>query len=287
MTRAVPPGGPDRPARGTRLVRLEDAPRRSRRIAIGVFDGVHLGHREVIRGSDAVLTFDPPPAVVLGFAPAQHLLTTLEQRRAAVERLGVAELIVIGFDRDVAAISPTGFMTEWLEQHLGATHVSVGESFRFGRRGEGTPERLAQDGRFETRIARTIERDGLPVSSTRIRALVRTGQVAEAHDLLGRPFALEGRLRAHDDELRFRPEPTAIVPAQRAYRGRLHPGGRDPLDVSVLPVGDELAVLADGGRDWFVDGGVTQLELLAPLDADAPPAVLEQREATPAGDPGR
>ncbi|WP_157518815.1 hypothetical protein [Herbidospora mongoliensis] len=199
------------------IVPFAEAVRRPRRLALGVFDGVHLGHAEVIRGADSVVTFDPPPALLFGRADPCHLLTTLDQRARAVAALGMAELIVVDFTREVAAIGAAEFIDRWLVERLGAERVSVGASFRFGHRAQGTPERLAACPAFETRVVPPISRDGTTISSSWIRDLVRAGDLPGAASLLGRDFALAGTL----DASVFTPDPCQVRPAPGSYTGFL------------------------------------------------------------------
>src|SRR3954451_14640261 len=104
---------------------LPDAEPRPRRVAVGTFDGVHLGHREVIGGNDTVLTFDPHPQSVVAPGSTPRLLTTFERKCELVARLGVDELVVIPFDGDFAARSAEDFVEHVLVETLGATHVAV------------------------------------------------------------------------------------------------------------------------------------------------------------------
>jgi len=113
---------------------LSDVQPRPRRLAVGEFDGVHLGHREVIAGSDTVLTFEPHPLAVVRPEAAPRLLTSFEVKRELIEGLGVRELVVIPFDERFARQSPQEFIDDVLVGSLRATHVSVGENFRFGHR---------------------------------------------------------------------------------------------------------------------------------------------------------
>ena len=117
-----------------------------RRVAVGTFDGVHLGHREVIAGADTVLTFDPHPVSVVAPQHTPKLITTLARKAELIAGLGVAEMVVIPFDAEFAARSAASFIDDVLVGALGAAAVSVGENFRFGHRAQGDPVLLAADG---------------------------------------------------------------------------------------------------------------------------------------------
>jgi riboflavin kinase / FMN adenylyltransferase len=196
-----------------RLTMLSDVEPRPRRVAVGEFDGVHLGHREVIRGSDTVLTFEPHPLRVIRPEAAPKLLTSIEAKAELIEQLGVEELVVIPFDESFARQVPQEFVDQILVERLRATHVSVGENFRFGHRAAGDPEMLLADSRFETRVVPLVEVDGEIVSSSHIRALVLAGEVESAARLLGAPFQLRGEVVAGDRRGRELGFPTAnIVP---------------------------------------------------------------------------
>src|SRR5690348_17641578 len=112
------------------IVWLPDATTKPRRLAVGEFDGVHIGHREVIRDADAVLTFEPHPRTVVAPASAPKLLTTLEQKADLIAALDVAELIVIPFDGSFAAQTAQEFIDHVLVKHLDARHVSDRKSTR-------------------------------------------------------------------------------------------------------------------------------------------------------------
>jgi len=197
-----------------RITWLPDAERRPRHVAVGEFDGVHRGHREVIGGADTVLTFDPHPLSVIAPARAPLLLTTLERKAELVASLGVEELVVVPFDQEFAALTADEFVDVVLVQRLGATHVSVGENFRFGHGAEGDAARLAADGRFETRVAPLLEVDGEVVSSSHIRGLVLGGAVEYADQLLGAPFLLTREVVHGDKRGRELGYPTAnLLPA--------------------------------------------------------------------------
>jgi riboflavin kinase/FMN adenylyltransferase len=192
---------------------LYDAAPRPRKVAVGEFDGVHLGHREVIRGSDTVLTFEPHPLRVVRPQAAPKLLTRLDVKAELIGSLGVEELVVIPFDESFARQSPQEFVDQVLVGRLEATHVSVGENFRFGHRAAGDPAMLRADPRFETRVVDLVEVDGEVVSSSHIRGLVLSGEVELAARYLGAPFQLRGEVVEGDRRGRELGYPTAnIVP---------------------------------------------------------------------------
>jgi len=196
-----------------KVTSLPDAEPRPRRVAIGTFDGVHVGHRAVIGKADTVLTFDPHPLSVIHPEAEPKLLMPFPVKRDVIEGLGVEELVVIPFDRDFAAIDPDEFIERILIGQLGATEVAVGENFRFGAKAKGTPELLASRSEFETLVVPLVEVDGETVSSTRIRALVSAGEVDEAAECLGAPFMVEGIVVSGDQRGRTLGFPTAnLVP---------------------------------------------------------------------------
>jgi riboflavin kinase/FMN adenylyltransferase len=196
-----------------KITRLPDVERRERRVAVGTFDGVHRGHREVIAGSDSVLTFEPHPVTVVAPQHTPKLLTTLEVKAELIASLGVAELIVIPFDAEFAARSANEFIDDVLVGALGATQVAIGENFRFGHKAQGDPRLLAADGRFETVVHPLLEVDGEIVSSSHIRGLVLAGEVAQATHFLGAPFQLRGEVVHGDERGRELGFPTAnLVP---------------------------------------------------------------------------
>src|SRR4051794_13634938 len=177
-----------------KVTALGEVEPRPRRVAVGTFDGVHLGHREVIAGNDTVLTFDPHPLSVVAPAAAPKLLTTLARKAELVAALGVRELVVIPFDADFAGRTAQSFVDDVLVGALGATSVSVGENFRFGHHAQGDPEVLAADPRFETRVVPLLEVDGEVVSSSHVRGLVLAGDVEDAARFLGVPFTMDGEV---------------------------------------------------------------------------------------------
>jgi len=192
---------------------LTDVEPRPRRVAVGEFDGVHLGHREVIAGNDTVLTFEPHPLAVIRPQAAPRLLTSLDAKIELIAGLGVQELVVIPFDEVFAGQTPSEFIEQVLITKLCATHISVGENFRFGHGAEGDTDMLRADPRFEARVVRLVEVDGEIVSSSHIRALVSAGDVEHAGRFLGSPFQLRGEVVHGDQRGRLLGFPTAnIVP---------------------------------------------------------------------------
>jgi riboflavin kinase/FMN adenylyltransferase len=197
-----------------KVTQLAGAEARSRQVAIGVFDGVHVGHRKVIDAADTVLTFEPHPLRVLHPDAAPKLIMPFEIKRDVIEGLGVEELIVISFDDEFSSIAPEDFCSRILVEALSAESVSVGENFRFGAKARGDPQMLASRDEFETRVVPLVEVDGEIVSSTRVRSLVAAGEVEAATRCLGAPFLLEGTVVEGDERGRKLGFPTAnIVPS--------------------------------------------------------------------------
>lgn len=195
------------------VTQLPDAQPRGRHVAIGTFDGVHLGHQAVIDDADTVLTFEPHPLTVLHPEVAPKLIMPFNVKRDVLDGLGVEELVVIPFDEEFSKRSAEQFIDDVLVERLGAGRVSVGENFRFGNKAKGDAAMLAADGRFETRVVPLVEVDGETISSTRIRGLVAAGDVEQAMHCLGAPFMLEGEVVSGDQRGRELGFPTAnIVP---------------------------------------------------------------------------
>jgi len=228
-----------------KVTKLPDAGRADapRRVAIGTFDGVHLGHREVIRGNDTVLTFDPHPMSVVRPEATPKLVMPFPIKRDLIAGLGVEELVVIPFDHEFASRSAEDFVEQELIGRLGAGSVSVGENFRFGKGARGTPEFLAE--RLETRVVPLVEADGETVSSSHIRGLVAAGEVKKAADFLGGPFLLEGEVVPGDSRGRELGMPTAnivpddslVSPGHGVYAAWAH-GHPAAVNVGVRPTFD-------------------------------------------------
>jgi riboflavin kinase/FMN adenylyltransferase len=207
---------------------LPDATKRPRHLAVGEFDGVHLGHREVIRGADTVLTFEPHPRTVVAPDSAPKLLTTLEIKTDLIAALGVQELVVIPFDGARMAQTAQEFIDHELVERLGAQRVSVGENFRFGNKARGDADLLRAQDAFETRVVRLVELEGEIISSTHIRGLVAAGDVTAAARFLGAPFHMRGTI-AHGDKrgrtlgfptANLVPDPRLVVPDHGIYACR-------------------------------------------------------------------
>ena len=196
------------------VTQLPDAePNRDRHVAIGTFDGVHLGHQAVIDDADTVLTFEPHPLTVIHPEAAPKLIMPFKVKRDVIDGLGVQELVVIPFDKEFSKRSAVDFIEKVLIEKLNARKVSVGENFRFGAKAKGDVEMLSADDRFETRVVPLVEVDGETVSSTRVRGLVAAGDVEQAMHCLGAPFMLEGEVMSGDRRGRELGFPTAnLVP---------------------------------------------------------------------------
>jgi riboflavin kinase / FMN adenylyltransferase len=228
-----------------RVVSLPDVEPGSgpRKVAIGTFDGVHLGHREVIRGSDTVLTFDPHPLAVIHPEATPKLISTFNVKRDLIAGLGVEELVVIPFDNGFASLTAEEFVREVLIERLGAVRVSVGDNFRFGQRAQGTPDFLREHGEFETRVASLVEAAGETISSTQIRGLVAAGEVAQAAKFLGGPFLFEGEVVPGDRRGRelgmatanLVPDERYVVPGHGVYAAWAH-GHPAAVNVGVRPM---------------------------------------------------
>ncbi len=196
-----------------RVTWLPDAERRPRRVAVGEFDGVHLGHRAVIGDRDTVLTFDPHPRAVVAPDAAPKLITPLPVKADIVAGLGVRELVVIPFDGAFAQQTAQEFIDDVLVGALGAEEVAVGENFRFGHKAKGDVDVLRAQDAFTTQVENLVEVDGEIVSSTHIRGLIVAGDVAKAARFLGLPYHLRGIVQHGDKRGRTLGYPTAnIVP---------------------------------------------------------------------------
>jgi riboflavin kinase/FMN adenylyltransferase len=220
---------------------------------IGVFDGVHRGHRSAIArlvgqatplgARPVVVTFDPHPLTVVRPDAAPLMLTTLERRLSLLAGCEVDATLVLTFDRALSLLPADEFVQSVLVETLRARRVVVGANFRFGRGAAGDVELLAHrgpDDGFEVDAVELLRTDDV-VSSTRIRALVAAGDVAAAADALGRPHLVEGPVVRGDARGRELGVPTAnvqvaeriAVPADGVYAGRLVRASGERLDAAV------------------------------------------------------
>jgi len=278
---------------------VEELAVRPRTAAIGSFDGVHRGHRHILDlaravGPTTVVTFWPHPRLVLG--NRVELLSTLERRLELLEAAEVEEVLVVPFTPEVATLTAEQFAEDVLRR-IGATVVVVGEGFRFGRGAAGDAGLLQRLG-FEVRAASLLE----GVSSTRIRTLLRDGDVSGAARLLGRPPELDGTVVLGDQRGGTLGYPTAnlatapelLVPAYGIYAGAAL-GHRAAISIGVNPHygGDERRIephLLDFEGDLY--GRRLLVELWARLrderafdsEADLVAQIARDVEATRAAD---
>ncbi len=219
---------------------VEELAARPRSVAIGTFDGVHLGHRRVLEEAKAggavptVVTFDPHPRVAFG--NRVELLLTLERRLELLEQAGIADTLVVRFDLELAKLSPEEFADSVLRR-IGTTVVAVGDGFRFGRGRSGDADVLRRLG-FDVRVVPLVE--GL--SSSAIRQLLAAGEVEDAAAMLGRPAEVEGVVVAGDARGGTLGFPTAnlavppdlLVPAYGIYAGAAE-GTRAAISIGTNP----------------------------------------------------
>lgn len=174
-------------------------------VTVGVFDGVHCGHRRILRRvvalaaekgwKPAAMTFDPHPAAVVSAGRAPGLLTTPEERAWLMRQEGILQVLVVPFTPEFSRLRPEEFVLDVLLARLEARAVLVGDNFRFGYRHAGDTRLLAELGRrhgFLTEVIPSVRRRGRAVSSSEVRQLIERGEVAKAARLLERPHAVEG-----------------------------------------------------------------------------------------------
>jgi riboflavin kinase/FMN adenylyltransferase len=224
-------------------------------VSIGVFDGVHVGHRAILdraataaheRGaSSVVVTFDPHPAKVVG-RPVPLMLGNLHRRAQLLAGVGIDRMLVLPFTREISQWTPEEFVQRLLVSQLHAVHVVVGENFRFGHKQAGDVALLAKMGAelgFTVDAVSLLSGGEAPVSSTWIRQRIAAGDVAAAATGLGRPYALDGPVVRGNGRGRPMGYPTAnvqvhedaAVPADGVYAGWLvrADGTRLPAAISV------------------------------------------------------
>lgn len=210
-------------------------------VALGVFDGVHWGHQAIFSAltnaakessvHSIALTFDRHPAELLAPAAAPKYISTLEQRMELIAASGVETVLVVQFDSAFAALTRDEFLRGILHEHLHVSHVVVGSNFVFGEGRRGDIRYLSAEADslgISVTVAPSVVIDGGPVSSTRIRGLIGSGDVVGAAHLLGRQFTLRGRVVAGREVGRKLGFPTAnlavaerqVIPARGVYAVR-------------------------------------------------------------------
>ncbi len=210
-------------------------------ITLGNFDGLHLGHQELIRmvisraketgALSMVVTFRPHPLKILCPEKCPPLISIYEEKIRLIEDLGIDVLVKIPFSLEFAGMTPEAFVKEVLCGMLGAKEIFVGANYRFGRERKGTVQTLRDLGRecgFAVREVGQISLDGEVISSTQIRHLLKDGEVGQAARLLGRPYAITGIVVRGDGRGRTLGFPTAniapkhaIIPAHGVYAVKL------------------------------------------------------------------
>lgn len=204
-------------------------------VLIGIFDGVHAGHQELLREAKAggrviALTFYPHPTLIFAPERTPMQLLPLEDRITQLKAHGADEVVVIDFTKEFAALTSEEFIDQILVKRLAATHVVVGENFTFGHKAEGTALTLKNSNKgFATTVVKLSENRGNPVSSSRIRGLIFDGDVDRASELLTRSHYLVGPVVHGEKRGREIGYPTAnigldslaCIPADGVYAGWL------------------------------------------------------------------
>jgi riboflavin kinase/FMN adenylyltransferase len=234
-------------------------------VTVGSFDGVHLGHVDVIShtvtaasqagAQAALITFEPHPRCVLDPANCPQSITTLQEKLALIEAAGIEHAIVLRFDRELASLSPQEFIDR-LASVMEIRRWVIGYDFSFGRGRTGNAQWLKDHG-HDVQVIAPFTIDGRELHSSEVRRLITAGQVDEGNVLLGREYAMTGPVEAGDRvgrQLGFPTanigiEPNKLVPALGAYAGRVR-----------APEGDFVAALSVGYRPTF---GGTQLRVEA------------------------
>ena len=219
-------------------------------IAIGIFDGVHAGHQQIIdiakhQGDVTVMTFDPHPASVIAPERTPTQLINVKDRIQLLKKAGATAVEVVNFNKEFSQLSPDQFIEDILVGRFAAEHVVIGENFNFGYKAQGTPKYLSEVGPkygFGVSIVKLQEDRGSTISSSRIRNLIIDGQIDRANELLTRNFYLKG-LVIHGEkrgrEIGYTAAnigltPLATVPADGVYAGWLSVGAnRWPAAISI------------------------------------------------------
>jgi riboflavin kinase/FMN adenylyltransferase len=245
---------------------------RGAHVAIGVFDGLHLGHQRVIEqllsldahgGVPTVVTFDPHPALVLVPDRTTRLLQTLEQRLEGLEALGVEQVRLLTFGRELAQLSAEAFIQRVLIDELHAVEVLVGMDFRFGHDRRGDVAMLRREGEalgFALDEAPTF---GEPRwSSTLVRTALDRGDIDEANAVLGRPFVLRGDVEhgdARGRDLGYATANIALAPHQAIPQIGIYAGAARIADGTW-----HAAAISVGTRPQFYEHGAVLVEVHLP-----------------------
>ena len=208
------------------VIRLSElqAPPEGTSVALGFFDGFHLGHQAILEAATAselrpiAFTFRNHPASVVAAERVPPLLTDFRERIELLEEAG-CDVVWVDFDRPFSLLEPAAFEDELLVKHLRAARVVTGHNYRYGHKASGDAASLRNSGKFSVVTVDPVYADGELVSSTRVRALVSDGRVADAAGLLGRPFRLSSRVERGDRLGRELGVPTAnlALPLEKAY----------------------------------------------------------------------
>ena len=244
------------------------APGAGTALTIGIFDGIHLGHQQILRRvAEAAnnsappllagaVTFDPHPFRVLRPEQAPPLIATLEQRFAGFQAQGLQAVLVLQFDVALSRLSPQDFVRTILVDQLCVSSVFIGENFRFGHRQAGDVAMLAELGRkfgFTAQVVPPVRVGDEVVSSTAIRGAIQEGDAGRAASFLGRPFALTGQIQPGAGRGRTVLFPTLnlapqqeLLPKAGVYVTETQVGGRPYR--SATNVGYRPTVDSAGGR---------------------------------------
>ena len=242
-------------------------------LAIGVFDGVHLGHQAVVRsleGKIAALTFEPHPLAIIAPDRVPPRLTTLDQKVAYMRAQGTVAVIAVKFDEELRKLSPGAFVDEIARIFPDLQQVAIGEGWSFGRNREGNALRLADLAKahgFSVQAIAPVSLDGAPVSSTRIREAILQRRFDEAARLLGRSYAITGKVIHGEERGRTLGFPTAnladveqLLPPRGVYAVRARVAGN---------LTKYRAVMNLGQRPTFTSNGTDSLEVhLLDFNAD-------------------
>jgi riboflavin kinase/FMN adenylyltransferase len=209
-------------------------------LAVGIFDGVHAGHQQIIvtakhLGEITVMTFDPHPTSVVAPERTPSQLIPVEDRIELLKQAGATYVEVVNFNKEFSQLSPDQFIEDILLGRFKAEHVVIGENFNFGFKAQGTPKYLSEVGPkygFGVSIVKLQEERGSTISSTRIRSLIIDGEIERANELLTRKFYLRGPVVHGEKRGREIGYPTAnlglsalaTIPADGVYAGWLSVG---------------------------------------------------------------